>query len=104
MSEITTAVLIVTKTVEWSYPTSENAKRFGFKGGCWTVSLNERSEEGTTITVRALKGFLTRYNALDYARTLPEPWSIHFSKVYPQDMPAGWAKGAIQNEYTNRRQ
>lgn len=61
------------KSVEWSYPTSTNAKRFGFPKGCWTVSL-EKFANGA-FTAKATAGFATRDEAVNAAAALPEPWA-----------------------------
>ena len=54
-----------TKSVEWSYPTSPNAERFGHKKtGCWTVHVGRK-------TVAA---FTSEGAAVVYARTLPNQW------------------------------
>jgi hypothetical protein len=48
------------KTVDWSYPSSPNAERFGFSAGCWTVSTV--SSAGPV----AMAGFATRAEADTY--------------------------------------
>jgi hypothetical protein len=70
------------KTVEWSYPTSPNADKFGrSKTGCWTVELH-RAPDGLP---RALKGFDSRAEALEYARSLPCDWSYNFKRFHAAD-------------------
>jgi hypothetical protein len=68
------AALILTKEVGYSYASSENANRFGFrKTGCYTVS----TIEGTNPPV-AVSGHATRDEALAAARLLPEAWNASF--------------------------
>lgn len=58
------------KGVDYSYPSSTNAQRFGFaKQGCWTVSLH--SPDHTPI---ALAAFPTEAMAYDFANQHPAPW------------------------------
>ena len=70
-----------TKTVEFSYPTSDNAKRFGFYStGCYTV------ETVTGIKPpKSLAGFKTRAEALAHAKTIDLPWSKCFKRYNPND-------------------
>jgi hypothetical protein len=58
------------KSINWSYPSSTNANKFGFKAGCWTVSVGEQSTPPIAIA-----GFATAEQAVQFALTLPEPWS-----------------------------
>lgn len=58
-----------TKRIEWSYPTSPNANKFGFKDGCWTVEIV--SANGIP---RAVKGFATLEEASANASAMPLPW------------------------------
>jgi hypothetical protein len=62
-----------TKSVDWAYPTSINAKRFKFpKLGCWVVNVcNGRTTE-------TLAGFPGRTQALEYAEALPYKWDSAF--------------------------
>lgn len=73
-----------TKTVEWSYATSDNAKRFGFyKTGCYTVDLRLRSGgriEGET----PLAGFATKSEALQYANGLKYEWCPLTLRFHPE--------------------
>ena len=58
-----------TKSIGYSYPTSTNAKRFGFaRSGCYVVSLcvGDRS--------RDLAGFASLEDAELFAGKLAEPW------------------------------
>ncbi len=75
----------VFKSVGWSYPTSSNAKKFGFqKTGCWTVS-REYSHDTKSIPPDALAGFASREEALAAARKMELPWSWSFSQIHPED-------------------
>lgn len=51
-----------TKSVEWSYPTSPNAK--GFPRGCWSVE----------VAGEAVAHYAARREAVEHADRLPEPW------------------------------
>lgn len=58
------------KSVEWAYPTSDNARRFGFvKSGCWTV---ETSAAGKPP--KALAGYAQKADALAHAKTIELNW------------------------------
>lgn len=57
------------KVVEFSYPTSPNAKRFGFyHNGCWTVEVE------CGIGREIIQGFETQQAAIDYANELVLDW------------------------------
>ena len=61
---------MIYKSVEFSYPTSSNAKKMGFnKTGCWTVETRESGKAG-----KAIKGFLTREEAISHAETMKNEW------------------------------
>jgi hypothetical protein len=67
------------KSVEWSYPTSTNAKRFGFHDtGCWTVQLTKGIRPP-----KATAGFKTREEAMAHAETMSEKWSNLFLSNHP---------------------
>lgn len=70
------------KCVDWSYPTSGNARRFGFVSGCWTVATTTRGE----LPVY-LRGFAERGEAIKFAQSLNLEWSYVFHRAYP-DIPA----------------
>lgn len=58
-----TEVLSKPYEVDWSYPTSDNASKFGFyRTGCWTVSKRCNPKPP-----QALAGFASREDALQYA-------------------------------------
>jgi hypothetical protein len=57
-----------TKRIEWSYPTSPNADKFGFKDGCWCVEIV------TNGLPRAVNGFATLEEASAKASAMPLPW------------------------------
>lgn len=68
-----------TKEVGWSYPTSDNAKQFGFyKTGCWTVSL-----AFTMFPPKAVKAFASESDATVFAESLPHEWSTHTCAIIP---------------------
>lgn len=69
-----------TKSVEFAYPSSPQANRFGFaKLGCYVVELSE----GTNPPI-AIAGYFTKLEAWQHADTLPEPWSPSFTRFTPQ--------------------
>lgn len=58
------------KLVEWAYPTSDNARKFGFaKTGCWTVETQIGIEPP-----KALAGYVDRQSALKHAVSLQAEW------------------------------
>lgn len=58
------------KSVEFSYPTSTNAKNLGFhKTGCWTVETREG-----LAPPKAVNGFLKKEDAIAYAESLSLEW------------------------------
>jgi hypothetical protein len=62
----------MTKRIEWAYPTSDNAERFGFKDGCYTVEMVERTpEQQPAIAVAA---FATLAEAKDHAHKIGAAW------------------------------
>ena len=63
------------KSIAWSYPTSPNADRFGFRAGCWTVRTVEGEGTPAVQPPVAIRGFRTKEEAKDYANTMPELWS-----------------------------
>lgn len=66
-----------TKQLDWSYPTSDNAKRLGFYAtGCWAVGIAEYGEIS-----KAIAGFASKDDAIAYARSLPMPFGS-FWKQY----------------------
>jgi hypothetical protein len=64
-----------TKSVDWSYPTSPNAHRFGFKDGCYTISTTE----GCQLPV-AVSGHATKEQAMEASKAIPLPWSKSFQR------------------------
>ncbi len=60
-----------TKRIEYSYPTSPNADRFGFKSGCYTVEMGECPQ---LKPFKAIAGFATLNEAKQFAVRLPEPF------------------------------
>ena len=60
------------KAIEYSYPTSPNADRFGFKTGCYTVEIGELPK---VKPFKAVAGFKTITEAAAFAATMPEPFS-----------------------------
>ena len=59
--------------IEWSYPTSPNADRFGFRNGCYTVQivLDDRSQ-------KALYGFATELEAQTCIDELEETYALRY--------------------------
>ena len=59
-----------TKLVDYSYPTSPNAKKHGFGSvGCYTVSVATGH-----APARAVQAFADKNAAFAFARTLPMPF------------------------------
>ena len=55
------------KFISWSYPTSDNAKKFGFyKTGCWTVETTTDNKPPIAIA-----GYATKEEAKDHYNSLP---------------------------------
>lgn len=67
------------KEIGWSYPTSPNAKRFGFKQGCFTVSTVDYVN-GTPKPPKAVAGFATLKEAIEFLATMKQPLSRHTIK------------------------
>jgi hypothetical protein len=59
--------------IEWSYPTSANADRFGFHNGCYTVELvlDDRYQ-------KALYGFATELEAQACVAELDEAYALRY--------------------------
>jgi hypothetical protein len=69
------------KSVEWAYPTSTCARRFGCGPiGCWVVDVGQRGEP---LRV-AVAAFETREQAIDHALALPHEWSFAFLFCNPE--------------------
>jgi hypothetical protein len=70
------------KCVDFSYPSSDNAKRFNFPDGCYSVSLH--SNTGS----KALAGFKTEDEAQEYADNLPNKWASWSpnARMQPQEV------------------
>ena len=72
------------KAVEWSYPTSPNAERFGFPSGCWTVEIID----GATLLPRAVAGFADRVSAIRNATKIGVPWYPLWLRFHAEDLTA----------------
>lgn len=58
------------KTVEYSYPSSTNAKKFGFYNeGCYSVELMDGIKPP-----KAIAAFKTKAEAINHAEALPNEW------------------------------
>lgn len=72
---------MLTKSVNYAYPSSHNATVLGFKNdGCWHYSAH-LTKDGPGV---AEKGFKTAREAYDYAYSLNVPWNsfwFHCLKV-----------------------
>lgn len=62
---------MTTKRIEYSYPTSPNATRFGLRDGGYTVELLAHA----SAIPKAIAGFKTLAEAKAYANQMPEPWN-----------------------------
>jgi hypothetical protein len=68
------------KSIEWSYPTSTNANKFGFANdGCYTVEMVDSF--GNNLP-KAIKGFATLDEAINYANTLPDEYISYCKRFY----------------------
>ena len=66
-----------TKSVQWSYPSSPNAVKFGFaKTGCYSVEVKKMKTTPGRIDVEweELRGFSNKAAAVCFAETLPYEW------------------------------
>jgi hypothetical protein len=71
-----------TKKIEWSYPTSPNAKHFGFyKTGCYTV---ETVDEHGSISQG---GYATIQEAQKHADALPYDWNKFTRNIETESKP-----------------
>jgi hypothetical protein len=59
------------KWVDYAYPTSPNADRFGFENGCYCVVV-ANIEGGKPKTISA---YATKSEALAVAKAMPQSWS-----------------------------
>ena len=59
-----------TKRIEYSYPTSANAERFGYRNGCYCVELQDGIKPP-----KAIAGFATIEAAEVFAASLHEQWN-----------------------------
>ena len=77
------------KYIDWSYPTSTNAERFGFSDiGCWTILVGPRAEFQAAVS-----GYATIEEAQAAAEALPHDW--HPNPIFSQHRPVtpfAWAK------------
>lgn len=65
--------MTILKTVEYSYPSSTNATRFGFGDkGCYTVEEIKQTDKGSKTV--AIAAYLTKPEAVKHAETLPHQW------------------------------
>lgn len=62
------------KRIEWAYPPSDSATKFGFpRTGCWVIYVGNRR----------LAGYSSAVSAVVYARSLPEFWDELFLLYTP---------------------
>ena len=66
-----------TKSVEWSYSTSPNADRFGFKDGCWTVQICN----GASVP-KAVAAFGTEAEAITCAAGIRLEWNPAYTRFH----------------------
>lgn len=75
------AQLATIKSLEWSYPTSDNARLFGHPTGCWTIKLGLVGHP--SHAVRAFPKDQKAY-ALHCTQVLPFKWSLFTESVHPE--------------------
>lgn len=62
------------KRIEWAYPSSDSAAKFGFpRTGCWVIYVGNKR----------LAGYSSAVSAVVYARSLPEFWDELFLLYTP---------------------
>lgn len=70
----------ITKSVEYAYPSSISATKFGYADkGCWCYETCSGVKPP-----KAIKGFANKSEAMKYAETQPEPWNetwLRFNKT-----------------------
>lgn len=71
------------KLVEWAYPTSDNAKRFGFPKGCWVYEEVVPSASGESLITLGIAGFATEEEAINAAEKSVLPWLPSYAKFRP---------------------
>lgn len=71
------------KSVQWAYPSSDNARRFGYAHGCWCVEVGNQGEPLEAITAHS-----ERASALLHARALGSEWDLPFRLNHPEDCEA----------------
>lgn len=72
------------KTVEYAYPTSTNAGRFGFsRKGCYVVEQHYWPLRDEAF--KPLAGFATRAEAVAHAQAMTLPWSPMHLRFHPED-------------------
>lgn len=62
----------IIKLVDWSYPTSPNAQRLGFKDGCWTLS----TQPDYRTPPRAVSGHATKPAAIEAGNQIAGRWHL----------------------------
>lgn len=73
--------LVGPKSLDWSYPSSDNARNAGYADrGCWTVSI------ATESGVQAVSSFLCFPDAVAFAAALPNAWDKYTLRFRSQIM------------------
>lgn len=69
------------KSVDWSYPTSDNAKQCGkYNDGCYTISTWEPNKTFPTLYTK--EGYETIEEAINAAKKINIPWHPIYSRFY----------------------
>lgn len=69
------------KSVEWAFPSSDTAKRFGkARTGCWIVQVGNAGEP-----LEAITGHSEREAALRHAHALGIDWDSSFCATHAED-------------------
>lgn len=63
------------KSIDYFYPTSSNAKRFGFPSGGYSVGLTEFDSTKSTATTIEQSGHATKEEAIAAASNMPYEWA-----------------------------
>lgn len=74
----------IVKTVEYAYPTSPNATRFGFgRKGCYVVERHAWPVEPVPFT--PIAAYEKREQAVEHARRIALEWSPMHLRYHPED-------------------
>ncbi len=71
------------KSVEWAYPSSTTATRFGYSDrGCWVIKAEDPIGDHLPVAISA---YSSRDDALSAAKLIYRDWSFAFRYCHPAD-------------------